>query len=134
MDPHSSERGNTTLTAELEPARLAAALRADQCQRWQQGERITAEAYLEQYPTLRSAVEYAVDLVYCEFLLCEGMGENPQPDEYLRRFPQFAQQLQRQFALHQGLSSTPNATRDGFSRATAATHDETHAPTESARG
>lgn len=97
---------------DLAPAQLAAELRADQCERWQAGDRVTAESYFEQYPALGSEAEYAVDLVYSEYLLREELGEAPVPDEYLRRFPQFAPQLERQFALHAELSSTSNSILD----------------------
>src|SRR5262245_27877983 len=59
---------------ELTPAERAAALLVDQHERWQAGERRPAEAYLEMYPQLRGNFEYGLELVYGEYLLCEGRG------------------------------------------------------------
>ena len=41
----------------------------DQCRRWQQGERVAIECYLEQHPTLRADSEGLLDLIYNEVLL-----------------------------------------------------------------
>jgi WD40 repeat protein/serine/threonine protein kinase len=84
---------------------LAQQLRADQYERWHRGERVAAESYLDRHPDLQLAAEHAVDLVYSEFLLREELGEKPAPDEYLNRFPQFGDQLRRQFELHAELAS-----------------------------
>src|SRR5262245_46120530 len=78
---------------------LASRLRADQGRRWQSGEGVAAESYFAQFPELRSSTECAVDLVYSEFLIREELGEQPQPEEYLSRFPEFGTELRRQFAL-----------------------------------
>src|SRR5262245_22241403 len=69
----------------LTPAEVAAALLVDQRQRWQAGERRTAEAYLEMYPRLRDDFEYALELIYGEYLLCEELGEAPDLEDYFRR-------------------------------------------------
>jgi WD40 repeat protein/tRNA A-37 threonylcarbamoyl transferase component Bud32 len=78
---------------------------ADQRRRWQGGDRILVEAYLEQKPLLRSHPEKILDLIFNEVALREERGETPQLEEYLSRFPDYADQLQRQFALHQALMS-----------------------------
>jgi predicted Ser/Thr protein kinase len=88
----------------LEPQDLGAVLRVDQRQRWQAGERVPAETYLECYPALGAAVECAVDLVYNEFLLRERQGEAPDPAEFLRRFPAYAAVLGPQIELHRALA------------------------------
>jgi tetratricopeptide (TPR) repeat protein len=75
-------------------------LRFDQRQRWQKGERIQVEAYLQERPTLRDAAEAVLDLVYNEIVLREERGETPQLEEYLRRFPQYANDLRLQFDVH----------------------------------
>jgi hypothetical protein len=45
-----------------------------------------------------------VDLVYSEILLREEGGEAPTPDEYLRRFPDYAAVLGPQIELHRALA------------------------------
>ncbi len=80
---------------------LVAQLEDDQRARWQRGERVRVEDYLERHPALRDEPETVVDLVYNEFLLRQQRGETPQPEEYLERFPDLAESLRRQFEVHQ---------------------------------
>jgi len=44
-------------------------LRADQHRRWQQGDRVTVESYLEQVPDLRGNAEAVLDLIGNEMVL-----------------------------------------------------------------
>jgi WD40 repeat protein len=76
----------------------------EQRQRWQRGERVLAESYLRQYPTLAEQGEAFLDLIYHEVVLREQHGDKPLLAEYQQRFPQFAAQLQQQFEVHQGLA------------------------------
>jgi WD40 repeat protein len=112
----SGDRHSLAPAADLEATQLAALLRADQCERWQAGDRVRAESYLEKFPAIGTASVYAVDLVYSEFLLREELGDSPAPAEYLLRFPQFAEQLERQFALHTELNSAPSSVLEEFAR------------------
>jgi hypothetical protein len=80
-------------------------LRADQMHRWQRGERVLVEAYLQRFPALRSDIEGQLDLIYHEVLLRERGGEPRDLDEYLRRFPDYTAALRRRFELHQALAS-----------------------------
>jgi serine/threonine-protein kinase len=82
---------------------LAAALGIDQWQRWNVGERIPVEEYLDRYPKVATDPELAMELVYGEFLIREQLGEKPTAEEYLGRFPGCAALLQQQFALHREL-------------------------------
>src|SRR5262245_22691092 len=70
------------------------ALQHDQLRRWEQGERIPAEAYLQ---LLSARVDdfgdRALDLIYGEFLLRRQGGESPSLVEYEWRFPLYAEQL-----------------------------------------
>src|SRR5262245_7163413 len=61
----------------LSPDDVAAVLRVDQRERWQAGERILAETYLQRHPAVRASPEAAVDLIFNEFLLRERLGERP---------------------------------------------------------
>jgi serine/threonine-protein kinase len=83
---------------------LAVQLRAEQRQRWRAGERVPAESYLERYPALRADPDTAVDLVYNEFLLREQLGECPDPEEFFRRFPEYAAVLGLQIEMHRALA------------------------------
>src|SRR5438309_8544638 len=93
---------------QLTPAQVAAVLLVDQRERWLTGERRPAESYLPLYPTLRKDLEYAVELIYGEFLLREELAEGPTAAEYLERFPQYAARLRQQFELHQALERAPS--------------------------
>src|SRR5579871_3430456 len=90
----------------LSPAQVAAVLAVDQRERWQSGERIPAEIYLQLYPLLQEDGEKALELVYGEFLLREELGETPAPEEYLARFPQHANRFRQQLELHRALASS----------------------------
>jgi serine/threonine protein kinase len=75
-------------------------LRADQFDRWQAGERTSAETYIDKHPTVRDDPEAAVDLIYSEILLREQFGEVVDFADYLRRFPRYADRLEPQLHLH----------------------------------
>jgi WD40 repeat protein/tRNA A-37 threonylcarbamoyl transferase component Bud32 len=77
----------------LTPAQLAEVLAADRAARWQEGDRAPVEQYLQQYPALRADVDALCNLVYGEFLLRAGLGESPDLQEYLGRFPAQADAL-----------------------------------------
>jgi hypothetical protein len=81
-----------------------AALRLDQFRRWQSGERVLAEAYFAQLPVLCADEEAALDLIYCEMMLCEQYGQAASLDHYVRRFPQYRARLERHFEIHQALA------------------------------
>src|SRR6266851_299731 len=91
----------------LTPPQVAAVLLVDQRERWLIGERLPAESYLPRYPTLQADLEYAIELIYGEFLLREELGEGPTLAEYLERFPQYALRLRQQLELHQALGDAP---------------------------
>ena len=51
----------------------------------------------------RADRELVLDLICHELLLRERRGESPDPDEYLRRFPEFAEDLRTQFEVRRAL-------------------------------
>src|SRR5688572_13752280 len=61
---------------------IVSVLQVDQRARWERGERIVAESYLDRYPQVAAEPEIAMDLVYGEFLLREELGEAPELDDY----------------------------------------------------
>jgi hypothetical protein len=92
-------------TGPLPPLQLAAVLRVDQRERWQRGDRVLTEDYLRDFPAVAADPEAALDLVYGEILLREERGEPPAPDEYRRRFPQYADTLSAQLGLRRALGT-----------------------------
>ncbi len=89
------------------PPSTAATLReacADLLRRLSRGEAARAESYLESHPALAADAEAAVELIYTEFAAREEAGEQPQADEYLARFPQWAGALRRQLDIHRLLA------------------------------
>lgn len=78
---------------------LAQELRA----RWRVGRRITIEALGTLFDDLARNEEQLLDLIYHEILIREEFGESPTLDEYTRRFPQYAERLERLFAVHDAL-------------------------------
>jgi adenylate cyclase len=72
-------------------------------ERWRRGERVPVEAYLQRRPDLDS--DTAFELVLTEVVLRQDYAEPAQLDEYVWRFPQFADRLERHFALHATLAA-----------------------------
>lgn len=98
---------------ELSPAQVVDVLAVDQQERWRCGERVPAEAYLRRCPALEADAEKAVELVYREFLTRAELGEGPALEEYLRRFPRYADRLRQQLDLRRALDSAPAAPGPG---------------------
>jgi WD40 repeat protein len=88
----------------LHSRELADVLLVDQRERWQCGQRIPTESYLLHQSKLVTERESVFDLIYGEALLRRERGESPSLEEYLLRFPQYADWLQRQFAVDQALA------------------------------
>ncbi len=83
----------------------AVLLRIDQRGRWRAGDPVPAEEYLRRHPAVAADPELAVDLIFNELLLREARGENPDPDECARRFPEHANLLRAQIELHRAMSA-----------------------------
>ncbi len=49
-----------------------------------------------------------IDLIYQEFLLRHRLGYKPDPEEYLSRFPEHAEELRKQFELFRAMESHPS--------------------------
>src|SRR5438270_11110525 len=74
-------------------AELADALPRDQAERWRRGDRVRVEEYLRAAPALAGCPEVLLDLIHNEYLLREELGDDPRPEEYVERFPQFRREL-----------------------------------------
>ena len=97
-----------------EPDRpMLALLLAYQRRAWHRGERAAVEAALAQFPALAADAEAVLDLIYQEVVLRQQAGEAPGLEEYLRRFPHLAPQLQLQFELEGALGAEPAAPSSG---------------------
>ncbi|HEV3122364.1 MAG TPA: protein kinase, partial [Isosphaeraceae bacterium] len=96
---------STQLDAALANADIARLL-DDQRKRWTRGDRVPAEDYLPAFRGVDAHTDDFLDLVYQEVLLREQLGETPELEEYLQRFPQFAQAIRDQFEVHAALEVT----------------------------
>lgn len=76
-------------------------LLAEMGQRWGNGEQPRAEEYLDCHPELRTQPEQAVQLICEEICLREEHGVPVNPQEVLRRFPQWRDQLAILLECHQ---------------------------------
>jgi serine/threonine-protein kinase len=112
----------------ISAAELAAVLAIDQWQRWQVGERVPAEGYLQCYPLLESNPGWALELVYGEFLVREQLGEAPTQEEYLQRFPRYATLLHEQWQLRRGLEGGTSQFDPGSATLRASATSETPPP------
>jgi serine/threonine protein kinase/Tfp pilus assembly protein PilF len=82
---------------DAQAARLAL-FRADMSLRWEAGERVAADWYIDHYAGLSE--DELVALAYEEFCLREENQQCPVPAEFLRRFPQVAGPLGRVLEIH----------------------------------
>ena len=90
-----------------DPEEIVMALRVDQAERCTLGQWVPAEEYLEAFPAVRDHAEAAIDLIFAEFLLREERGEKPPLEEFLRRFPEHADELKLQIELHREMDDDP---------------------------
>jgi tetratricopeptide (TPR) repeat protein len=84
-------------------ARLASLLRINQRARWQLGDTVRVELYVQQHPWLQAAPEALLDLIYHEIVLRQKRGESPELAEYLERFGELDGQLRLLFEVDQAL-------------------------------
>src|SRR5262245_24208060 len=99
-DPHLTQ---TQLTPDVSNITRADELASDLVERWQRGERVPAEAYLQRYTNLDE--DSAFELVLTEVVLRQEFGEPASVDEFIWRFPQFGDRLRRHFAMHASLGA-----------------------------
>ncbi|MBC8354994.1 MAG: protein kinase [Planctomycetes bacterium] len=90
---------------------LLDSVRKTQHASWTNGENVLVETLLEEHPALRRE-ESRVELIYAEFCLREAIGDDVAPADYLSRFPDCFDRLQRLFEVHEALESeSPHITR-----------------------
>jgi len=88
---------------------LSQILCVDQRERWMRDERPETEYYINIYRSSQPSSEYAVDILYNEFLVRREIGEAPTVDEYRDRFPELVEQLQVQVNLRDALGTAISA-------------------------
>src|SRR6266481_3856274 len=92
-------------------------LLADQRSRWDRGDRVPVEHFIERKPDLRDNTEVLLDLIYAEVVLRREAGERPTADEYVVRFPALSEPIRTQFevdaAIDVGATHLANTDRDG---------------------
>ena len=81
------------------------------------------------FPALREDPQAALDVVYQEFVLRRGLGEQPQPEEFIRRFPALSDLLIRQFAVDDAMRSAATTTERSGDRNLGQAADETDVST-----
>jgi serine/threonine-protein kinase len=97
----------------IAPPVVAEVLAADQWQRWHAGQRLPVEDYFARHPTLAADLVAALVLIYGEFVVREECGEQPDPEDYLHRFPQWTEELRRQLHVHQAIAAAGATVHEG---------------------
>ncbi len=77
-------------------------VREQQRASWTNGENVLVETLLDEYPSL-GGDDSLVELIYSEFCLRDSIGEEVSPVDYLERFPEYFERLQRLFEVHEAL-------------------------------
>ena len=84
---------------------FAAVIRLDQQHRWRTTSPWKVEQYLAAFPQLQANDDLVLELTAGEFLARLQNDQLPLIDEYIKRFPQLSEQLQKKLS---GISSTHN--------------------------
>src|SRR6516165_562829 len=88
---------------ELALDHLLAVLRVDQRRRWLAGDRIDVRSYAREFSAVAADPEAFFGLLYHEILIREELGDRPDPGDYARAFPEFADRLRMQMEVHEAL-------------------------------
>jgi serine/threonine protein kinase/tetratricopeptide (TPR) repeat protein len=64
------------------------------------GESCAAEEWLAACPALAARPEYALELIYAEFVVRGRLGQQPSEEEWYNRFPQWRADLRQLFQVH----------------------------------
>lgn len=88
---------------DLKPDDLLDVIELDRNERWRRGKRVSAEAYLREFPTIKNDPEASLVVIYGEYFLRKEMGEAPSLTEYIARFPLHARRLRDQVMWHEAI-------------------------------
>ncbi len=83
---------------------LVAELADEMARRWEQGDCVPAEEYLQRYPELRQTAPRALGLIYEEICLRQEHSLPIGAEELFRRFPQWRPQLELMLECHELLA------------------------------
>ena len=83
-----------------------AVLCADQMQRWDQGDPVQVEHYLQRFPHLHGNQDAILDLLYQEIYLRQLYDSPLGRAEYEQRFPQLAEEISRLLEIHQAIDES----------------------------
>ncbi|MBI3839936.1 MAG: protein kinase [Planctomycetia bacterium] len=106
---------------------LVSTWETEQRRRWQSGDRVLVESFLERHPDVTVQENELLNLIYAEFRLRESVGEVPSLDEYERRFPTFKNQLKLLLEVHEAIGKTTRGAA-GLAASTADNRAESTAP------
>jgi serine/threonine protein kinase len=70
------------------------------------GEACSAETLFAAYPLLTCQEDFALDLIYTEYITREELGQRLAPEEFYARFPHWRERLERQFSVHQWMQGS----------------------------
>ncbi len=114
-DPENGPNDTPRESDEPNLQQLVETLGLDQCERWNLGQRVPSESYLQRHPEIPGDSDYSFELVYGEFLLRESCGDPASIEEFLWRFPAHADRLNRQLTVHRQLDSLETLKDDRLS-------------------
>jgi eukaryotic-like serine/threonine-protein kinase len=80
---------------------------ADMRKRWQAGDKVLSESYVEQHAELRTDVALLSRLLLAEFQLRHEFGDHPDCADYIQRFPQIADRLPNLLRSEPSEAATP---------------------------
>ena len=80
----------------------------DQESGWVSGNRVPVEEFLRRVPVLRHDAEAVLDLIYHEYTLRQSIGEHPDPNEFIARFPGLGKPLMLQFGIDAAIPPSTN--------------------------
>src|SRR5262245_17494922 len=90
--------------ASVDPANAACKPVRDACEelsrRLRAGENCSAEELLTAYPGITADLDSTLELLYTEFVVRGELGQNPIPDDWYRRFPDWREELEQLFQVH----------------------------------
>jgi eukaryotic-like serine/threonine-protein kinase len=93
-------RTSVSRTASDSTVALAQRLADELAQRWTDGQRPQTEEYLARFPKLADLPDAALELIYEEMCQEQQSGRASRPSTWLRRFPQWRQQIELLLACH----------------------------------
>jgi serine/threonine-protein kinase len=101
---------------------------AELSERLRAGEDCRAESFFDSYPALASSAEHALELILTEFAVRRELGQQPDPNAWCARFPQWREQLLHHFQLRKILGDSELPDPSTVPRTPPATPDEHPGP------